>query len=528
MFSYILFDLDGTISDPKEGITKSVQYALQSFGIYEPDLNRLTPFIGPPLRDSFMQFYGFSPQQAQAAVDKYRERFSAVGKFENELYPGITALLRDLKAAGAHLAIASSKPQVFVEEILVYFGIRQYFEVVVGSELNGTREKKEEVLAEVMRQLSGMGAHNTNDVVMVGDRRFDVEGARTAGAHAVAVSYGYAPAGELEAAKPDFLVHDVQQLGRVLFGCSVGEASARNRTQQYSAQGNSTQESRGHQYSAQQYRNFNGQPARKDGPGRRILKALGMSALAMGMYLVITTFVTTIVTVAGIGLNGYRSIGGVSAEDFWLNAGNAAGILAAFLACFGVWNRKIQIRPVRKIDGLSLIPLVILSAAFAMGLNGAITLTELYKYSPAFQEVAELQMETPMWLGIISFGILAPLGEELIFRGLVYGSLKKAMPVPAAIVLSGFLFGLFHGNLVQGVYATLLGCVFAWSYELYGTLLIPILMHGVANLFVYLLLDCTEFGAAFVMPLPCIFMLAVGVICLILMVRWQRNANKEV
>jgi len=249
MFSYILFDLDGTISDPKEGITKSVQYALQSFGIYEPDLNRLTPFIGPPLRDSFMQFYGFSPQQAQAAVDKYRERFSAVGKFENELYPGITALLRDLKAAGAHLAIASSKPQVFVEEILVYFGIRQYFEVVVGSELNGTREKKEEVLAEVMRQLSGMGAHNTNDVVMVGDRRFDVEGARTAGAHAVAVSYGYAPAGELEAAKPDFLVHDVQQLGRVLFGCSVGEASARNRTQQYSAQGNSTQESRGHQYS---------------------------------------------------------------------------------------------------------------------------------------------------------------------------------------------------------------------------------------------------------------------------------------
>ena len=133
-----------------------------------------------------------------------------------------------------------------------------------------------------------------------------------------------------------------------------------------------------------------------------------------------------------------------------------------------------------------------------------------------------------MWLGIISFGILAPLGEELIFRGLVYGSLKKAMPVPAAIVLSGFLFGLFHGNLVQGVYATLLGCVFALSYELYGTLLIPILMHGVANLFVYLLLDCTEFGAAFVMPLPCIFMLAVGVICLILMVRWQRNANREV
>ena len=133
MFSYILFDLDGTISDPKVGITGSVQYALKSFGIEEPDADRLETFSGPPLRDSFMKYYNFTKEQAEEAVGKYRERFSEVGKYENALYPGIPELLRDLKAAGAHLAVASSKPTVYVEDILNYFGIRQYFEIVVGS-----------------------------------------------------------------------------------------------------------------------------------------------------------------------------------------------------------------------------------------------------------------------------------------------------------------------------------------------------------------------------------------------------------
>jgi len=216
MFSYILFDLDGTISDPKLGITSCVQYALQYFGINEPNLDRLEPFIGPPLRDSFMRYYGFTPQQAQLAIDKYRERFSTIGKFENELYPGMDELLRDLKAAGAHLAIASSKPGVYVEDILVHFGIRQYFEIVVGSELNGVREKKEEVLAEVMRQLALKGALDPGQVVMVGDRKFDIEGARSVGAHSVGVTYGYAPAGELEASGAEIVVHSVAQLRSVL------------------------------------------------------------------------------------------------------------------------------------------------------------------------------------------------------------------------------------------------------------------------------------------------------------------------
>ena len=250
-----------------------------------------------------------------------------------------------------------------------------------------------------------------------------------------------------------------------------------------------------------------------------------MSALAIGMYFLVNMFAATVAVVAGLNFTNFQPVDGFSAEDFWLNVGNALGILAAFTACFGVWHRTVQIRPVRQIEPLSLVPMAILSASMAMGLNGAISLVELYKYSPAFQEVAKLQTETPLWLGIVSFGILAPLGEELVFRGLVYGILKKAFPVSVSILFSGLLFGLFHGNLVQGVYATLLGWIFAWAYELYGTIIVPMVMHSIANLFVYLLLDCTEFGAVFVTPIPCIFMLAVGAISLVLVVRWQKSAE---
>ena len=172
MFSCILFDLDGTISDPKQGICGCVQYALRSFGIEEPELDRLEPFIGPPLAESFMKYYNFTAEQAQEAVEKYRERFSVTGKYENVLYPGMGALLHDLKASGATLAIASSKPTVYVEDILVHFGIREYFDIVVGSELDGRRVHKEEVVAEVLSQLAARGESDPDKMVMIGDRGY--------------------------------------------------------------------------------------------------------------------------------------------------------------------------------------------------------------------------------------------------------------------------------------------------------------------------------------------------------------------
>ena len=497
MYSYIIFDLDGTISDSGPGITKCAQYALKSFGINEPEPDKLTKFIGPPLRESFINFYGFSPLQAQEAVDKFRERYSVEGKYENELYPGMAELLARLKKAGACLAIASSKPQVFVEDILVYFGIRQYFDVVVGSTLDAAREKKEDVLAEAMRQLAQTGTFRSEDVVMVGDRHFDVEGARTVGVDCVGVTYGYAQPGELETAGAQRIVHSVAELEKVLL------------------------EDSGVNY----YDRYRSTAAKKNRPERKGMEALVKAGMAMLVYFMVTALVGTGVMIAGITLTGSRPVGAFSAEDFWMNLGNGAGILAGFLVCLVIWYQERQIRTAKKVDGLSLIPLVIASAALAMGLNGAVTLTELYKYSPVFQEVAAMQSETPIWLGIIVFGILAPLGEELVFRGLVFGQLRKICPAWAAILVSALAFGIFHGNLVQGVYATLLGLAFAWAYEMYGTLLVPMLMHGVANLFVYLILDCTEFGAVFVTPVPCLFMLVTGVVALLLTGKWQKNVQ---
>lgn len=219
MFQYILFYLDGTLTDPKIGITSSVQYALRALGIEEPSLDKLEPFIGPPLADSFREFYGLDEEQTAAAVEKYRERFKDQGIYENEIYPGIAEMLAALKAGGKTLAIASSKPTPFVERILDYFEIRTYFDHIAGSNLDGTHSRKEEVVEEALRRM--LPATMTPDekrtaVVMVGDRRFDIEGAKEHGITSVGVSFGYAPDGELEQAGADHIVDTVEALEKLL------------------------------------------------------------------------------------------------------------------------------------------------------------------------------------------------------------------------------------------------------------------------------------------------------------------------
>lgn len=219
MFQYILFDLDGTLTDPKLGITSSVQYALRALGIEEPSLDKLEPFIGPPLADSFREFYGLDEEQTMTAVAKYRERFNDQGIYENEIYPGTVRMLASLKASGKKLAIASSKPTLYVERILDYFDIRTYFDYIIGSNMDGTRGKKEEVVEEALRQMvpSGMlSAEKKASVAMVGDRKFDIEGAKEHGITSVGVSFGYAPEGELEQAGADFIVDTVAALAELL------------------------------------------------------------------------------------------------------------------------------------------------------------------------------------------------------------------------------------------------------------------------------------------------------------------------
>lgn len=221
MFKYCLFDLDGTLTDPREGITKSVQHALKAFGIEEPDLKKLEPFIGPPLKDSFMELYGLNEEQAIKAIEIYRERFVPIGVLENQIFPGIADMLYRLREEGITLAVASSKPTCFVHQILMHFDIEQYFEVIVGSELDGTRATKEEVVEEALRQLALLGLpedEKRNTCAMIGDRKFDIRGAKAYGLTGIGVRFGFAQEGELEAEGADYIADTVEQLGRLLAG----------------------------------------------------------------------------------------------------------------------------------------------------------------------------------------------------------------------------------------------------------------------------------------------------------------------
>ncbi len=219
MFQYCLFDLDGTLTDPREGITKSVQYALAKQGIDEPDITKLEFFIGPPLRDSFMSAYGMSKEKAEESVAFYRERFAPIGVLENKVYEGIPELLAALSKAGVTNAIASSKPTVFIHQILEHFGIKQYFDVIVGSELDGTRGTKEEVVEEALRQLGILEiaeAEKKTSCAMIGDRKFDIQGAKAYGLTGIGVGFGFAEEGELEAEGADYIAETVEKLQELL------------------------------------------------------------------------------------------------------------------------------------------------------------------------------------------------------------------------------------------------------------------------------------------------------------------------
>ena len=212
-YTYLLFDLDGTLTDPKEGITKSVQHALKAFGIEEPDLDKLTVFIGPPLVPSFMEFYGLDHEQALEAVKVYRERFSTVGLYENRVLEGIPEMLARLKAEGKVLAVASSKPEVFVLKILEHFGLRDYFDEVIGALLDETRTAKKDVIEEALRRLA---IKDRSEVLMIGDRKHDAEGARLCGLDSLGVYTGFAEEGELEEAGATFVCHSIEEMAERL------------------------------------------------------------------------------------------------------------------------------------------------------------------------------------------------------------------------------------------------------------------------------------------------------------------------
>ncbi|WP_417688822.1 HAD family hydrolase [Roseibium sp.] len=212
-YNTVLFDLDGTLTDPFEGITRSIQHALEKMGSEVPDANALRWCIGPPLWESFAVLLGTEERsELDRAVAFYRERYTVTGLFENTLISGIDTLLEGLAADGRQLFVATSKPHAYAGKIVDHFGLGGYFKKVYGSELDGTRSAKAELIAYLMRE-EGIGAETC---AMIGDRKHDLIGARANRVDSVGVLWGYGSREELEGEGPVAIVADAPELGRVL------------------------------------------------------------------------------------------------------------------------------------------------------------------------------------------------------------------------------------------------------------------------------------------------------------------------
>jgi phosphoglycolate phosphatase len=214
-FDFILFDLDGTLTDSAPGITRSVQYALRGMGLPADDPDQFRSFIGPPLEESFRRYLHSDGATARQAVEKYREYYTRQGIFENSVHPGIPELLDALRGKGKLMAVATSKPTVFTECILDHFHLRKYFSVEVGSRMDGSRVEKKEIIAEVLSQARGM---TWKLPVMVGDRMHDIIGAHLNRIPAVAVTWGYGSREELDLSQPEWTVNSVPELLALLTG----------------------------------------------------------------------------------------------------------------------------------------------------------------------------------------------------------------------------------------------------------------------------------------------------------------------
>ena len=212
-YDFLLFDLDGTLVDTAEGVLKSVVHTLNAYGIAVEDMQTLLPFMGPPISYSFRTFYGFSEEEAQNAVTIYRQRYSTIGQFECRVFPGVPELLAKLREKGHLLCVATSKPEPYALAILERLGIAELFDEIVGSDFDEKLKTKSDVIEEVFRRT---GITDRSRVLMIGDRKYDILGAKQSGIDCLGVYMGYAEPGELENAGPAYLTRGVDGMEKTL------------------------------------------------------------------------------------------------------------------------------------------------------------------------------------------------------------------------------------------------------------------------------------------------------------------------
>ena len=478
MWDTVLFDLDGTLTDSGEGITKSAQYALEiEFGIKVEDPHELDFFVGPPLKDSFMEYAGLTEGEAIRAIRAYRERYTVTGIYENRLYDGIGSLLAALTTEGFQIALASSKPTEFCVQILRYFGIAQYFTAIVGSELNGNRVQKSEVIEEALRRIGK--SNSRSDVVLVGDRKYDVEGARAAGISSIGVTYGYGSREELEQIWPDCIVDNTEELKNVLIGQMRAEKT---------------------------HKILNDARYGDRKTGGRVIESnsiwwkIWRIIYPVLTDLAVSNFVSFIMSF-GIGM----------AVSFWTLLHNQSVSQADIAAV--IMKNYMLIYIVATVVALPVMMIFFkndeekrhvlgqtdrLLQKHGMG-PGSVILIMLLTYFvtdplnaiadriPVKSELYDTllnSMETslPVFV-VIAIVIVGPILEELVFRGLVYRRTRDYFGFIPAVLVSATLFAVVHGNLQQGFVTFFCGIFMAMLYEHYGTLAAPLLFHFFNNLY---------------------------------------------
>ena len=484
MWKTVLFDLDGTLTDSAEGITKCVQHALVGLGLEAPELTDLNCFVGPPLHEMFMNYADLDEETADRAVELYRERYVAEGMFENHLYPKITKLLELLEKHGITMGVASSKPEVYVEQILEHFGIRKYFKVVVGSELNGDRVKKKEVLEEAVRRLHM--EKKKDQIVLVGDTEYDVKGASETGILCIGVSYGYGDREKLEAAKPIYIAENVSDIAECLLSRQT--------------------------------------KVRKESVPYRIWRVAYPVLIHFGISFLVST--VWCFAYAMYELVAFKNYDMDVITQKLLAQNNSIMILVSGISIFvfslifrrDEWYRKeLGLRNrLMAADSFGIRRMILVGVFFilySMFLNQMIAWSQLGSIFTTYDQVAQsLFTRDSMVIAYISLGILAPIAEEFVFRGLVYRRIRDYMDVKWAIIISSLLFGIYHGNVVQFVFASLLGLALAAVYERYKTLWAPVLGHMAVNCFSCIM----EFSEVEMLPKSTLGLMAMVVVEILL------------
>ena len=455
MWKTVLFDLDGTLTDSAEGITRSVQYALEKLGKDVPELEDLQCFVGPPLKDMFMEYAGLTDEEGTQAVAYYRERYIPTGMFENHLYPRIIKMLDLFEKEGITMAVASSKPEPLVKQILKHFGIDDYFKVIVGSEMDGGRIHKKDVVEEAIKRLKM--ENRKDEIVLVGDTKYDVEGAKEAGIQCIAVTYGYGVQEELEAAGPVYIAESVSDVAECII------------SQQKKVQTETT--------------------------GYKFWRILYPVLLHLGVTEIVGTIALAVIFVLQfIETGAIDVLAGAEELLAWnniLTIGYCILLLPILVWFFrkDEWKRKDQgirnriMKPGK--FGLGQIVLVgLFFVIYSLLLNQLIEWSGMHELFPTFSELAEgLYNEEIRVASYLGIAILAPIVEELVYRGLVYRRIRDYLGVKSATFISAAVFGLVHGNVVQFVFAFLIGLALSAVYERYRTILAPIAGHVFVNLF---------------------------------------------